>query len=76
MFGNYFQKNIKNLNLFLNQNKQNLLINLIIKRNFANHRHKKMIKLAKGYFGRVNLYAVAKRRVEKARMYAYRDRRV
>jgi large subunit ribosomal protein L20 len=48
----------------------------ITKRYFANHRHKKMIKAAKGYFGRVNLYAVAKRRVDKARVYTYRDRKV
>lgn len=46
------------------------------KRSFANHKHKKMIKEAKGYFGRVNLYAVAKRRVDKARVYSYRDRKV
>jgi large subunit ribosomal protein L20 len=47
-----------------------------ITRGFANHRHKKMIKAAKGYFGRVNLYAVAKRRVDKARVYSFRDRKV
>jgi large subunit ribosomal protein L20 len=47
-----------------------------LSRGFANHRHKKMIKAAKGYFGRVNLYAVAKRRVDKARVYSFRDRKV
>ena len=46
-------------------------------RTFANHRHKKMIKMAKGYRGRANrCFTVAKQRVEKALQYAYRDRRV
>jgi large subunit ribosomal protein L20 len=39
-------------------------------------RHKKIIKLAKGYRGRAkNCYRIALQRVEKALQYAYRDRR-
>jgi len=39
-------------------------------------RHKKIIKLAKGYRGRAkNCFRVAIERVEKALQYAYRDRR-
>ncbi len=39
-------------------------------------RRKKILKLAKGYFGaRKNVYTVAKNAVEKALQYAYRDRR-
>jgi len=39
-------------------------------------RRKKIIKEAKGYFGRrKNVYTVAKNAVEKAKSYAYRDRR-
>jgi len=39
-------------------------------------RRKKIIKQAKGYFGRrKNVYTVAKNAVEKALQYAYRDRR-
>lgn len=46
-------------------------------RGMANHRHKKIIKLAKGYRGRgKNCYSIAYRRVQKARQYAYRDRKV
>jgi ribosomal protein L20 len=46
-------------------------------RTMANYRHKKMVKLAKGYRGRANrCFTVAKQRVEKALQYAYRDRRV
>ena len=45
-------------------------------RSMANHRHKKYIKLAKGYRGRTNIISVAYRRVQKARQYAYRDRKV
>ena len=48
-----------------------------IKRTMANHRHKKIIKLAKGFRGRANrCYSVAYHRVMKARQYAYRDRKV
>lgn len=49
-----------------------------IKRGTTAHaRHKKVIKLAKGYRGRGNnVYRVAVERVEKAMQYAYRDRRV
>jgi large subunit ribosomal protein L20 len=40
-------------------------------------RHKKILKLAKGYRGRAkNCYRVAIEKVEKALRYAYRDRRV
>lgn len=46
-------------------------------RGMANQRHKKMIKLAKGYRGRANrCFTVAIQRVTKARQYAYRDRKV
>ena len=39
-------------------------------------RRKKIIKQAKGYFGaRKNVYTVAKNAVEKALLYAYRDRK-
>jgi len=50
--------------------------NAIIQRSMANARHKKMIKLAKGYRNRANCYSVAVQRVHKARQYAYRDRKV
>ena len=40
-------------------------------------RRKKVIKLAKGYFGRrKNVWTVAKNAVEKGLLYAYRDRKV
>ena len=40
-------------------------------------RRKKILKLAKGYFGRrKNVWTVAKNAVEKALSYAYRDRKV
>jgi len=43
----------------------------------AKHRKKKMLKEAKGFFGmRSNVLTVAKHHVDKARLYAYRDRRV
>ncbi len=39
-------------------------------------RRKKIMKLAKGYFGRrKNVYTVAKNAVEKGLVYAYRDRK-
>ena len=39
-------------------------------------RRKKILKLAKGYFGRrKNVWTVAKNDVEKAMLYAYRDRK-
>lgn len=41
-----------------------------------NNKHKKILKLAKGYRGRAkNCYRVAIEKVEKALQYAYRDRR-
>ena len=39
-------------------------------------RRKKVLKQAKGYFGRrKNVYTVAKNAIEKAMLYAYRDRK-
>lgn len=48
-----------------------------VTRGVTNHaRHKKVLKLAKGYYGRrKNTIKVAKQAVEKAAQYAYRDRR-
>ncbi len=48
-----------------------------IKRGVTSHaKHKKVIKAAKGYYGRrKNTIRVAKQAVEKAGQYAYRDRR-
>lgn len=49
----------------------------IISRGMANHRHKKVIKQAKGFRGRANrCFQVALHRVQKALQYAYRDRKV
>ena len=43
----------------------------------ARRRHKKILKLAKGYYGaRSRVYRVAVQAVTKAGQYAYRDRRV
>lgn len=49
-----------------------------VKRGVTSHaKHKKVIKAAKGYYGRrKNTIRVAKQAVEKAGQYAYRDRRV
>lgn len=44
-------------------------------REMANHRHKKLIKMAKGYTGRTNCYTVALQRVTKAREYSYIGRK-
>ena len=48
-----------------------------VKRGTTSHaRHKKVLKLAKGYRGRSkNCFRIALQRVEKALQYAYRDRR-
>jgi large subunit ribosomal protein L20 len=48
-----------------------------VKRGVTSHaRHKKVLKQAKGYYGRrKNTIRVAKQAVEKAGQYAYRDRR-
>lgn len=48
-----------------------------VKRGVTTHaRHRKVIKAAKGYYGRrKNTFRVAKQAVDKARQYAYRDRR-
>lgn len=43
----------------------------------ARNRHKKILKMAKGYRGRSSTcFKTAKQRVEKGLQYAYRDRRV
>lgn len=49
-----------------------------VSRGVTSHaRHKKVIKAAKGYYGRrKNTIRVAKQAVEKAGQYAYRDRKV
>jgi large subunit ribosomal protein L20 len=49
-----------------------------VKRGVTSHaRHKKVLKKAKGYYGRrKNTIRVAKQAVEKAGQYAYRDRKV
>ncbi len=49
-----------------------------VKRGVTTHaRHKKILKLAKGYRGRASkVYRVALERVEHGLQYAYRDRRV
>ena len=49
-----------------------------VKRGVTSHaRHKKVIKMAKGYRGRANsAFTVAIEKVEKGLQYAYRDRRV
>jgi large subunit ribosomal protein L20 len=48
-----------------------------VKRGVTSHaRHKKVLKQAKGYYGRrKNTIRVAKQAVERAQQYAYRDRR-
>jgi large subunit ribosomal protein L20 len=48
-----------------------------VKRGVTSHaKHKKVVKAAKGYFGRrKNTIRIAKQAVEKANQYAYRDRR-
>ncbi len=45
-------------------------------RSMANHRHKKLVRLAKGYTGRTNCFTVALQRVTKAREYAYVGRKL
>src|ERR687891_1210761 len=49
-----------------------------VKRGVTSHaRHRKVIKQAKGYYGRrKNTIRVARQAVEKAGQYAYRDRKV
>ncbi len=43
----------------------------------AHAKHKKVLKLARGYYGRrKNTIRIAKQAVEKAMQYAYRDRKV
>merc|ERR1719354_74859 len=47
------------------------------KRTFASKKHKRIIKMAKGYRGRANrTFRAAVRRVEKGLQYSYRDRKV
>lgn len=46
-------------------------------RSMASKKHKKVLKLAKGFRGRANsCFSVAYHRVLKAQQYAYRDRKV
>jgi len=49
-----------------------------VKRGVTTHaRHRKIIKAAKGYYGRrKNTFRIANQAVEKAGQYAYRDRKV
>ena len=49
-----------------------------VSRGVTSHaRHKKVLKAAKGYYGRrKNTFKVAKQAVDKAREYSYRDRKV
>lgn len=49
-----------------------------VSRGVTSHaRHNKVMKAAKGYYGRrKNTFKAAKQAVDKARQYAYRDRRV
>ena len=49
-----------------------------VKRGVTSHaRHRKVIKQAKGYYGRrKNTIRIARQAVEKAGQYAYRDRKV
>jgi large subunit ribosomal protein L20 len=49
-----------------------------VKRGVTSHaRHRKVLKAAKGYYGRrKNTIRIARQAVEKAGQYAYRDRRV
>ncbi|MDP4199608.1 MAG: 50S ribosomal protein L20 [Bacteroidota bacterium] len=43
----------------------------------AKHRRKKLLEASKGFFGMAgNVHTVAKSRIDKARQFAYRDRRV
>ena len=49
---------------------------LVPARDFASRKHKKFVKLAKGYRGRTNCFRIAVQRVEKAWQYAFRDRKV
>lgn len=43
----------------------------------SRHRRKKVMRLARGYYGRrKNVWTVAKNAVEKGLLYAYRDRKV
>ena len=55
--------------------KSNLVYNSV-RNNSTRRRHKKYIKLAKGYRGRTNCFKMAFHRVIKARQYTYRDRKV
>lgn len=55
----------------------NIIINTVQKRTMATQKHKRIIKMAKGYRGRAkNTFRAAIRRVEKGLQYAYRDRKV
>jgi len=50
---------------------------MVQKRTMASKKHKRIIKMAKGFRGRAkNTFRAAIRRVEKGLQYAYRDRKV
>ena len=70
-----FKSNLIINNKLKNHEKISSTLNVV--RGMANHRHKKILKLAKGYRGRSNrCYRIAKQRVMKAMQYSYRDRKV
>lgn len=49
----------------------------MLARGMANQRHKKVLRLAKGFRGRSNrCYSLALRRLQKARQYAFEGRKV
>eukprot|EP01040_Poterioochromonas_malhamensis_P003612 gene3612-3859_t len=64
------------LSLIPKQNNYNVKPLSMQIRSVSKKRHKKMVKLAKGYRGRANsCFKIAKHRVLKARQYSYRDRK-
>ena len=66
-----------NHNSHKNTTSHNIIINTVQKRTMATQKHKRIIKMAKGYRGRAkNTFRAAIRRVEKGLQYAYRDRKV
>eukprot|EP00638_Chattonella_subsalsa_P008682 CAMPEP_0117756824 /NCGR_PEP_ID=MMETSP0947-20121206/14334_1 /TAXON_ID=44440 /ORGANISM="Chattonella subsalsa, Strain CCMP2191" /LENGTH=162 /DNA_ID=CAMNT_0005576537 /DNA_START=269 /DNA_END=757 /DNA_ORIENTATION=+ len=74
------QKGTSLLGTILGGNVQSMnqpVLNQLQNRNMASFKHKKIIKMAKGYRGRANrCFRVAINRVEKALQYSYRDRKV
>ena len=70
-----FKSNLITNNKIKNHEKISSTLNVV--RGMANHRHKKILMLAKGYRNRSNrCYRIAKQRVMKAMQYSYRDRKV